>query len=60
MFLLSFSKYIFSGLNSNVEPFEALLSGKKAWPKDPVTVIPTYDTSVIDHWVADHSDQLGE
>ncbi|XP_067929664.1 microtubule-associated protein futsch-like isoform X2 [Watersipora subatra] len=50
--------YVFSGHNHRMEPYDALLSGKETWPADPVTLIPTYDTTEFSHWLADHTDDL--
>lgn len=51
---------MFSGLNNQVEPLNALLSGKESWPSDPVTLIATYDTTEFNHWISENRDQIGE
>ncbi|XP_013381707.1 microtubule-associated protein futsch [Lingula anatina] len=54
--------YVFSGLHPCPNTLNALLEAKMTWEeKDiPVTIIPTYDTDTLRHWMGMHRDQLGQ
>lgn len=52
--------YVFSGLHPSPNTLNALLEAKQTWnEKDlEVTIIPTYDTDTLRHWMGLHRDQL--
>ena len=54
--------YVFSARNPNPKVLELLLEAKSSWdrPDSAVTVIPTYETVIFQHWMAVHKDQLAE
>ncbi len=54
--------YVVSALNPSPAVFTALLDAKQTWenPDLEVTIIPTYDTETLRHWMGLHRDQLAQ
>ncbi len=54
--------YVISSLNPNPALLDSLLDAKKTWENNDleVTVIPTYDTDVLRHWMGLKRDALSE
>jgi len=54
--------YVISALNPLPSVFTALLEAKQTWdnPDLEVTLIPTYDTDTLRHWMGLHRDQLAQ
>ena len=52
--------YVISALNPSPGVLNALLEAKQTWenPEAEVTLIPTYDTETLRHWMGLHRDQL--
>ena len=55
--------YVLSARNPNPKVLEQLLEAKATWDKgseQEVTVIPTYETTILQHWMAVHKEKLAE
>ena len=55
--------YVLSARNPNPKVLEQLMEAKAAWDKageQQVTVIPTYETQILQHWMAVHKERLAE
>ena len=54
--------YVISALNPSPGVLNALLEAKQMWenPEAEVTLIPTYDTETLRHWMGLHRDQLSQ
>ncbi|KAL8606448.1 hypothetical protein ACOMHN_015537 [Nucella lapillus] len=54
--------YVLSSRNPNPKILEMLMEAKESWGKadQEVTVIPTYETQILQHWMAVHKEKLSE
>ena len=55
--------YVLSARNPNPKVLELLMDAKATWDKageQEVTVIPTYETPILQHWMAVHKERLAE
>ena len=55
--------YVLSARNPNPKILELLMDAKATWDKageQEVTVIPTYETPILQHWMAVHKERLAE
>jgi hypothetical protein len=55
--------YVLSARNPNPKILELLIEAKAGWDKaneSEVTVIPTYETQILQHWMAVHKEKLAE
>ncbi|KAL8577433.1 hypothetical protein ACOMHN_048068 [Nucella lapillus] len=55
--------YVLSARNPNPKVLEMLMDAKATWDKansQEVTVIPTYETQILQHWMAVHKEKLAE
>ncbi|XP_076443645.1 uncharacterized protein LOC143282070 [Babylonia areolata] len=55
--------YVLSARNPNPKVLEMLIDAKATWDKandHEVTVIPTYETQILQHWMAVHKEKLAE
>ncbi|XP_076465745.1 uncharacterized protein LOC143297337 [Babylonia areolata] len=55
--------YVLSARNPNPKVLEMLMDAKASWDKaneQEVTIIPTYETQILQHWMAVHKEKLAE